>query len=238
MKQSVLIGNVPLYAIHKICYKCSTYTMNIALIATQLIVILFAITIHEAAHGWAANKLGDPTAMIMGRVTLNPVAHIDPIGTVLLPIMLVIMRAPPFGWAKPVPVNPLNLKNPKKDNLLISAAGPISNISAAIVAGIALKILLALTGQSAPPGFSITQVLVTILYYTVLLNVFLAVFNLIPIPPLDGSGILLGLVSDEAAQKVEQLRPYGFIIVIGMMWLGVLNFIFSPIYKIINFLLF
>ncbi len=212
--------------------------MNIALIATQLIVILFAITIHEAAHGWAANKLGDPTAMILGRVTLNPVAHIDPIGTVLLPVLLVIMGAPPFGWAKPVPVNPLNLKNPKKDNLLISAAGPVSNISAAIVAGITLKIILVLTGQSYPPGFSITQVLVTILYYTVLLNVFLAVFNLIPVPPLDGSGILLGLVSDEAAQKVEQLRPYGFIIVIGMMWLGVLNFIFSPIYKIINFLLF
>jgi Zn-dependent protease len=212
--------------------------MNIALIATQLIVILFAITIHEAAHGWAANKLGDPTAMIMGRVTLNPAAHIDPIGTVLLPVLLVIMGAPPFGWAKPVPVNPLNLKNPKKDHLLISAAGPVSNISAAIVAGITLKIILALTGQSYQPGFSITQVLVTILYYTVLLNVFLAVFNLIPIPPLDGSGILLGLVSDEAAQKVEQLRPYGFIIVIGMMWLGVLNFIFSPIYKIINFLLF
>jgi len=212
--------------------------MNIAQIATQLIVILFAITIHEAAHGWAANKLGDPTAMIMGRVTLNPIAHIDPIGTVLLPLLLVIMRAPPFGWAKPVPVNPMNLKNPKKDNLLISAAGPVSNFCVAIVAGIILKILLTITGNTAPPGFNITQVLVTILYYSVLLNVFLAVFNLIPIPPLDGSGILLGLVSEEAAQKIEQLRPYGFIIVIGMMWLGVLTFIFSPIQKIINILLF
>ncbi len=212
--------------------------MNIAQIATQLIVILFAITIHEAAHGWAANKLGDPTAMIMGRVTLNPIAHIDPIGTVLLPLLLVIMRAPPFGWAKPVPVNPMNLKNPKKDHLLISAAGPVSNFCVAIVAGIILKILLTITGNTAPPGFNITQVLVTILYYSVLLNVFLAVFNLIPIPPLDGSGILLGLVSEEAAQKIEQLRPYGFIIVIGMMWLGVLTFIFSPIQKIINILLF
>ena len=212
--------------------------MNIAQIATQLIVILFAITIHEAAHGWAANKLGDPTAMIMGRVTLNPIAHIDPIGTVLLPLLLVIMRAPPFGWAKPVPVNPMNLKNPKKDHLLISAAGPVSNFCVAIVAGIILKILLTITGNTAPPGFNITQVLVTILYYSVLLNVFLAVFNLIPIPPLDGSGILLGLVSEEAAQKIEQLRPYGFIIVIGMMWLGVLTFIFRPIQIIINLLLF
>jgi Zn-dependent protease len=212
--------------------------MNIALIATQLIVILFAITIHEAAHGWAANKLGDPTAMILGRVTLNPVAHIDPIGTVLLPLLLVIMRAPPFGWAKPVPVNPMNLKDPKKDNLLISAAGPVSNFCVAIVAGITLKIVLSITGNTAPPGFNITQALVTLLYYSVLLNVFLAVFNLIPIPPLDGSGILLGLVSEEAAQKVEQLRPFGFIIVIGMMWLGVLTFIFSPIQRIINILLF
>ena len=212
--------------------------MNIALIATQLIVILFAITIHEAAHGWAANKLGDPTAMIMGRVTLNPIAHIDPIGTVLLPLLLVIMRAPPFGWAKPVPVNPLNLKNPKRDNLLISAAGPVSNFSVAIVAGIILKILLVSMGNSSPPGFSLIQVLVNILYYTIVLNVFLAVFNLIPIPPLDGSGILLGLVSEQAAQKVEQLRPYGFIIVIGMMWLGLLNLIFRPIQYVIRILLF
>ncbi len=115
--------------------------MNILTIAISLFVILFAITIHEAAHGWAANRLGDPTAQMLGRVTLNPIPHIDPIGTVLLPAMLVIMGAPPFGWAKPVPVNPLNLKNPKKDNLYISAAGPIANLSAAFLSIVLLKIL-------------------------------------------------------------------------------------------------
>ncbi len=224
--------------------------MNIALIATQLIVILFAITIHEAAHGWAANKLGDPTAMIMGRVTLNPVAHIDPIGTVLLPLIMVIMGAPPFGWAKPVPVNPMNLKNPKKDNLLISAAGPVSNILAAILAGVLLKIIIgirpqalyflnsALRGAGFPPGFYPLEILALILFYGVFLNVFLAVFNLIPIPPLDGSGILIGLISDEAARKVEQLRPFGFIIVIGLLWLGILNIILRPIWYILEILLF
>ena len=113
--------------------------MNILTIAISLFVILFAITIHEAAHGWAANRLGDPTAQMLGRVTLNPIPHIDPIGTVLLPAMLVIMGAPPFGWAKPVPVNPLNLKNPKKDNLYISAAGPIANFAVAFLAIILVK---------------------------------------------------------------------------------------------------
>jgi Zn-dependent protease len=223
--------------------------MNIALIATQLIVILFAITIHEAAHGWAANKLGDPTAMILGRVTLNPVAHIDPFGTILLPLLMVIMRAPPFGWAKPVPVNPLNLKNPKKDNLLISAAGPVSNISAAIVAGVLFKVLVATRPttlyelSAALQGGSMARpnpisILAIILFYAVFLNVFLAVFNLIPIPPLDGSGILIGLISEEAAQKVEQLRPFGFIIVLAMLWLGILDLILRPIWFVIQYLLF
>ncbi len=223
--------------------------MNIALIATQLIVILFAITIHEAAHGWAANKLGDPTAMIQGRVTLNPIAHIDPFGTVLLPLLMVIMGAPPIGWAKPVPVNPMNLKNPKKDNLLISAAGPISNILAAIGAGILLKVIMGLRPrtiydlnlalqQGGSPGFNPVSILAVILFYAVFLNMFLAVFNLIPIPPLDGSGILIGLISEEAAQKVEQLRPFGIIIVFGMLWLGILDIILKPIWFIIQQLLF
>ncbi|MGB2905657.1 MAG: site-2 protease family protein [Candidatus Aminicenantaceae bacterium] len=224
--------------------------MNIALIATQLIVILFAITIHEAAHGWAANKLGDPTAMILGRVTLNPIAHIDPFGTVLLPLLMVIMGAPPIGWAKPVPVNPMNLKNPKKDNLLISAAGPVSNMLAATLAGIVFKIIiglrprtiydlnLALDRGGSIPGFNPIPILAIILFYAVFLNMFLAVFNLIPIPPLDGSGILIGLISESAAQKVEQLRPFGIIIVFGMLWLGILDIILKPIWFIIQQLLF
>lgn len=220
--------------------------MNILSIAINLFVILFAITIHEAAHGWAANRLGDPTAQMLGRVTLNPIPHIDPIGTVLLPVMLVIMGAPPFGWAKPVPVNPLNLRDPKKDNLFISAAGPLANFAVAFMAIITLKILLVAApntnyyiqpGGGMPIGIQALEALILILYYTVLLNIFLAVFNLIPIPPLDGSGILIGLISEEAAQKVETLRPFGFIIVLGLVYLGVLRFIFHPIQQVINLLL-
>ena len=105
--------------------------MNIITLVISLFVLLFAITIHEAAHGWAASKLGDDTARNLGRVTLNPAAHIDPFGTILLPLLLVLMKAPPFGWAKPVPVNPFNLRNPRRDNLWISAAGPMANILAA-----------------------------------------------------------------------------------------------------------
>jgi Zn-dependent protease len=220
--------------------------MNAFEIVIFLFVILFAITIHEAAHGWAANRLGDPTAQMLGRVTLNPIPHIDPIGTVLLPIMLVIMGGPPFGWAKPVPVNPLNLRDPKKDNLLISAAGPLANFGVALAAIISYKILsLALSGVTysthygggTPPSIQALQAIFFILYATILLNIFLAVFNLIPIPPLDGSGILLGLISDKAAQKVEALRPYGFLIVIGLLYLGVLQFVFRPIQVAIQLIL-
>ena len=224
--------------------------MDIFTILILLLVILFAITVHEAAHGWAAFKLGDPTAQIMGRVTINPIAHIDPIGTILLPVILVIMGAPPFGWAKPVPVNPLNLRNPKRDNLLISAAGPVSNFMVAFAAMVTLLILKGLIPRIdyflraylSPGGFSRgfhpLEGLALILFYAVVLNVFLAVFNLIPIPPLDGSGILLGLISDEAAQMVERIRPFGFIIILGLFYLRILDLIFNPIQYVILMILF
>ena len=215
--------------------------MDIFAIALQLFSILFAITVHEASHGWAANKLGDPTAKIMGRVTLNPVAHIDPIGTVLLPVMLVIMGAPPFGWAKPVPVNPMNLRNPRRDNLLISAAGPLSNISVAILAFFGILVLKGLN-PSLLMGrgglLSLGSGLFLILYYTVLINVILAIFNLIPIPPLDGSGVLMGLISEEAAQKYEQIRPFGFIILIFLIMTGFIGRILGFIMGIVNAFIF
>jgi len=136
----------------------------------SLFVVLFAITVHEASHGWAALKMGDPTAYQLGRITLNPIRHIDPIGTILLPLMLIIMGAPPFGWAKPVPVNPLNLKNPRKDNLIISIAGPASNIAVALIAFIILKILMSLNPSlfySSRGGISsLLSPLITIVYYT------------------------------------------------------------------------
>jgi Zn-dependent protease len=204
----------------------------------SLFVVFFAITVHEASHGWAALKMGDPTAYQLGRITLNPIRHIDPIGTVLLPLMLIIMGAPPFGWAKPVPVNPLNLKDPRRDNLIISIAGPASNIAVALVAFIILKILMGVNPSllySSGGGLAnLLSPLITIVYYTIVINVILAFFNLIPIPPLDGSGVVMGLISEEAAQKYEQIRPYGFFILILLIMTGFIGRILGVVLRIVN----
>jgi len=209
--------------------------MDIPQILISLFVVLFAITVHEASHGYAAYKLGDPTAHSLGRITLNPIAHIDPIGTILLPVILVIMNLPPFGWAKPVPVNPLNFKNYKRDNLIVSAAGPLSNLTVAFVAFI---VLIPFKEYLFYSQISLLSGLALILYYTILINIILAVFNLIPIPPLDGSGIIMGVLSDEATQKYEQIRPYGFFILIILLMTGLIGRIFHVIIRIINALIF
>ncbi len=208
----------------------------------SLFVVLFAITVHEASHGWAALKMGDPTAYHMGRITLNPIRHIDPVGTILLPLILIVMGAPPFGWAKPVPVNPLNLKDPRKDNLIISIAGPASNIAVAVVAFIILKILMNLdprlfyTGGAGISG--LLSPFIMLVYYTIVINVILAFFNLIPIPPLDGSGVVMGLISEEAAQKYEQIRPYGFFILILLIMTGFIGRILGVVIRIVNALIY
>lgn len=216
--------------------------MSIIAIILWLFVLLLAITVHEAAHGWAAMKLGDPTAYNLGRVTLNPLAHIDPIGTVLIPVILVLVGAPPFGWAKPVPVNPYNLRHPRQDNLWISASGPLANLALGFLAlgGIIfLKLLVPglsgflhdflLGSRTLPGGFYPFQGLAVIFFYLTLTNVYLAIFNLIPVPPLDGSGILMGLLSYEAAVRYERLRPFGIFIVLALVYLGVLQLIIRPV---------
>jgi Zn-dependent protease len=209
----------------------------------SLFALLFAITIHEAAHAWTAMKKGDPTAAAMGRVSLNPLAHIDPIGTVLLPLMLRLAGAPAFGWAKPVMVNPRNLRHPQRDNLWISFAGPAANLSVATVSLLLILVIKALSPSTIlflvrylnrqPVGSVPLGMLALILFYFVFVNCYLAVFNLIPVPPLDGSGVLSGLLSYKAAAAYERLRPYGFIIVLGLIVLGGLDFIIQPILHLI-----
>jgi Zn-dependent protease len=225
--------------------------MNIVSIVISLFALLFAITIHEASHAWVALKKGDPTAASMGRVSLNPLAHIDPIGTVLLPLLLVISGAPAFGWAKPVMVNPRNLRHPRRDNLWISLAGPTANMTAAIVSLVLILLVKAvrpnitvfLAGfltrqQQLPAGVYPLEGLVLILFYLVVVNTYLAVFNLIPVPPLDGSGVLGGLLSYRAAAAYDRIRPYGFIIVLALILVGVLDVIIRPILDLIGKIIF
>ncbi len=225
--------------------------MNFITIVISLFVLLFAITIHEAAHGWAAAKFGDFTAQNLGRVSLNPIVHIDPIGTVLLPLLLVIVGAPVFGWAKPVPVNVFNLRNPRRDNLWISAAGPAANLATAVLSLAGIAVLKALSpavgfflrnfllGRAGlPAGFYPLEGLSLILFFGALVNSYLAVFNLMPIPPLDGSGVLMGFLSEENAQKYDRLRPYGFMIILGLIYLGFLRLIIRPIEMLIYRLIF
>lgn len=168
--------------------------------------VLFAITIHEYAHGWAAEKFGDPTARLMGRLTLNPLAHLDPIGA----LMLVLVR---IGWAKPVPVNPHNLRNPRRDMIWISLAGPVANLLAALALGTVVR-LLAASGASLGP---LTAPLVLLLALGVMIDVALAIFNFIPIPPLDGSKVLAGLLPDRWAYHYLRFERFGPIVLIGLI---------------------
>jgi Zn-dependent protease len=209
--------------------------MDIRLILIQAFVMLFAITVHEAAHAWTALKLGDPTAAALGRVSLNPLAHIDPIGTVLFPLLLIIFKQPVFGWAKPVPYNPHNLRQPRKGGLWISFAGPISNILTAGAAVLLFQVLKPFGARVSDSSLLTKPLegLSVILFFTALINISLAVFNLIPIPPLDGSGILAGLLSEKAAATYARIRPFGFFILIALMYTNVLSLIFSPVQHLI-----
>lgn len=188
---------------------------NLPWIVAQVVVLFFSITIHECAHAYVAYLKGDPTAKAMGRISLNPLHHLDPFGTVIFPALLIFMHSPiVFGWAKPVLVNPLNLKNPIKDNALIALAGPGSNIVAAMVGFILLKFSLL---------FLPLEGLVTFLWIFLMINLILAVFNLIPIPPLDGSSLLYALLSPKGRDAFHRFQPFGIILLIGVLMTGIFD---------------
>lgn len=187
---------------------------------------LFALTVHELAHGYVAWRLGDPTAKNEGRLTLNPLKHLDPLGV----LAFIIMK---IGWAKPVPVNPRYFKNPQRDMLLVALAGPGSNIILAVASAALAHLFVAL--QFLP--FFILQPVVAMLAASVWINIMLAVFNCIPIPPLDGSKVLMSLLPPEAARGYAKLEPFGFIVLLVLFYTGVIGWIIMPIIRVSNSLL-
>lgn len=207
---------------------------NIGQLLLIILVLLFSLTIHELAHAWTADRLGDPTARRLGRLSLNPVAHIDPIG-ILLPLVLIATGAGMIiGWAKPVPVNPRNLKNYRRDFLVIAAAGPASNVLLATAASLLMRVGPA--GAAASGG--ITSVLFDMGFMVIQLNLWLAVVNMIPVPPLDGGNILAGLLPGPLADAYDRvLRPYGFLILLALMLTGALGYLIVPPYLFLSGLL-
>lgn len=196
----------------------------------QIVILLFSIVFHEVAHGKVALWRGDTTARDAGRLTLNPLPHIDIFGTIIFPLILVLTHSPVlFGWAKPVPINPWRFREAKKDMALVGAAGPASNLLLAIGAGLFFRLSFRLLGPANP--------LSQALFFGVFINLVLAFFNLIPIPPLDGSRIVLGFLPTNAAVQYNRIERYGFIIIFGLLFLGLFQYILFPIVKLFLILL-
>jgi Zn-dependent protease len=192
--------------------------IDFAQVFISFIVLLFSLTVHEMAHAWSADRLGDPTARLLGRVSLNPIVHADPIGTVLFPLLALVSGAPLIGWAKPVPVSSGRLGNPRRDFILVAAAGPASNLLMAFAAALLLSVLPispTISGET-----NVSAPVATILSQGLRLNVLLAVFNMIPIPPLDGGNVLAGLLPPRLAVSFNRLRPYGFLLLYALVFSG------------------
>lgn len=209
-----------------------------------MVVLLLAISAHEAAHAWMSYKFGDDTARLLGRITLNPVAHTDPIGTLLIPIMMFVFGAmggaaasiPLIGWGKPTPVNPLRWRNKDLANVMVSIAGILANILIATIAFIILKVLIetvwgrALLQDLEPLGLFLS--------YLLIMNISLAVFNLLPFPPLDGSKILDTFLPESMRPFMDMLERYGFFILMILIYVGVFHAIISPVLEFVQFLLY
>lgn len=181
---------------------------------------IFSIILHEVAHGYAAYRLGDPTAKMSNRITLNPMAHIDLVGSILLPLVLVFTHSPVvLGWAKPVPFNPYYFRDPKNGIMIVGAAGPLANFALALISAVLFRLVAPLGGEA---------VTVFLAYFCVT-NVALGVFNMVPVPPLDGSRVMVGLLRGEWLERYMRLEPYGFVIIFALLWLGVLDWVIGPV---------
>ncbi|RUM37801.1 MAG: site-2 protease family protein [Desulfobulbus sp.] len=204
--------------------------MDINSIVQQLVILappfLFALTFHELAHGYVAWRLGDPTAKDAGRLTMNPIKHLDPIGVIAFFIMKI-------GWAKPVPVNPNYFQNPRKGMLIVALAGPLANVLMAVISAVLVKLFLAF--QVLP--IFILKPMVGMLVASVWINIMLAVFNCLPIPPLDGSKVLMGVLPPDAARSYAQFERYGFIVLLALFYTGVIDKVIVPIISFANNLL-
>ena len=193
-------------------------------IAVWALPVLFAVTLHEVAHGWAAKALGDNTAYMMGRLSLNPLKHIDPVGTILVPLIFVLLPGSfLFGWAKPVPVSARNLPHPRRDMALVAAAGPLCNLAQALLWGVLLKAVL---GSGSDTGLAIgLRMMAT---SGVIINLVLIALNVLPLPPLDGSRVLAGLLPSRAAYQYSRIEPYGLVILVVLMVTGLLGPLMRP----------
>jgi len=188
--------------------------------------VLFAIVLHEVAHGWVADKLGDNTARFMGRLTLNPLKHIDPIGTILIPVVLLVSGSPfLFGYAKPVPVNFGKLNNPKRDMIWVALAGPVTNLVLALISTLVLAIALQMPASAS----WVTEPLALMCQASIIINMVLFIFNLLPLPPLDGGRVAVGLLPGPMAYQLSRIEPYGFLIIVLLLVFGVLQSIIGPL---------
>ena len=205
--------------------------INVAQIFIAFVVLLFSLTVHESAHAWTADRLGDHTARLLGRVSLNPVVHMDLMGTVIFPLLAMISGIPLLGWAKPVPVVVRNLRRQRRDYVFVAAAGPASNLALAVLASLALFVMPVSPVTLGEPNVSAP--IASLLSRAIQINVLLAVFNMIPIPPLDGGNVLSGLLPERLGRLFNMIRPYGFIVLYALMFSGGFDAIVSPPYRLL-----
>ena len=204
--------------------------INVAQVLIVFVILVFSLTVHEMAHAWTADRLGDPTARLLGRVSLNPLVHADLIGTVVFPLMALVSGVPLIGWAKPVPVNIRLLRRQRRDYVLVAAAGPASNL----VLAFAAATVMSLVARDAVDGPILPVVLTSVLAGAVQINLLLAVFNMIPIPPLDGGNVLSGLLPRDLAAGFDRIRPYGFLILYALVLTDGYRYLVVPPYNFLR----